>query len=82
MQQLFWQSRRRKSLKKVMATTTGMSKAIAFPTDVKLYFKSIQVLVKMADSCQVTLRQTYKKLAKKAFYIRARLSPCSSAIQS
>ncbi|BBI16852.1 IS5 family transposase [Neochlamydia sp. S13] len=49
-----------------------MPKAIAFPTDAKLYFKSIQALVKMADSSQITLRQTYKKLAKTALCMRAR----------
>ncbi|WP_213155708.1 hypothetical protein [Neochlamydia sp. AcF65] len=59
-----------------------MPKAIAFPTDAKLYFKSIQALVKMADSSQITLRQTYKKLAKTALCMRARLSPCPSAEKS
>nr|WP_166157021.1 hypothetical protein [Neochlamydia sp. AcF84]NGY95503.1 hypothetical protein [Neochlamydia sp. AcF84] len=59
-----------------------MPKAIAFPSDAKLYFKSIQVIVKMADNCQITLRQTYEKLAKKAFHMRARLSLCSSAEKS
>ncbi|WP_166158281.1 hypothetical protein [Neochlamydia sp. AcF84] len=48
-----------------------MPKAIAFPTDVKLYFKSIQVIAKMADSSQITLRQIYKKLAKTALCLRA-----------
>ncbi|BBI16574.1 hypothetical protein [Neochlamydia sp. S13] len=48
-----------------------MPKAIAFPTDAKLYFKSIQALVKMADNYQITLRQTYEKLAKTALCMRA-----------
>ncbi|WP_052435993.1 IS5 family transposase [Neochlamydia sp. EPS4] len=49
-----------------------MPKAIAFPTDAKLYFKSIQALTKMADNYQITLRQTYKNLAKTALCMRAR----------
>ncbi|WP_052435986.1 hypothetical protein [Neochlamydia sp. EPS4] len=48
-----------------------MPKAIAFPTDAKLYFKSIQALVKMADNYQITLRQTHEKLAKTALCMRA-----------
>jgi IS5 family transposase len=46
----------RKALKKVIADTTVMPKAIAFPTDAKLYFKSIQAFVKMADNYPITLR--------------------------
>ncbi|MBS4171328.1 hypothetical protein NEOC95_002074, partial [Neochlamydia sp. AcF95] len=63
---------KKRSLKKVIADITVMPKAIAFPTDAKLHFKSIQALVKMADNYKIALRQTYKKLAKTALCMRAR----------
>lgn len=47
-----------------------MPKAIAFPTDSKLYLKSIVVLVKLACEHTISLRQTYKKLAPRALRMR------------
>lgn len=49
-----------------------MPKAIAFPTDCRLYFKSIQALVKVAQGYGISLRQTYKKLSAKALRMRNR----------
>lgn len=49
-----------------------MPKAIAFPTDCKLYFKSIKALVKVAEGYGISLRQTYKKLAFRALRMRNR----------
>lgn len=49
-----------------------MPKAIEFPTDSKLYFKSIKALVKTAQEYGVSLRQTYKKLASKSLRMRSR----------
>jgi len=49
-----------------------MPKAIEFPTDSKLYFKSIKAFVKVAQEYGISLRQTYKKLAAKALRMRGR----------
>lgn len=49
-----------------------MPKAIEFPTDSKLYLKSIKSLVKVAQQYGIRLRQTYKKLASRALIMRNR----------
>jgi transposase, IS5 family len=49
-----------------------MPKAIEFPTDSKLYLKSIKALVKVAEEIKVPLRQTYAKLAPRALIMRNR----------
>jgi IS5 family transposase len=49
-----------------------MPKAIEFPTDSKLYLKSIKSIVKVAQQYGIQLRQTYKKLASKALIMRNR----------
>lgn len=49
-----------------------MPKAIAFPTDCRLYFKSIKALVKVAHGYGISLRQTYKKLAARVLRMRNR----------
>ncbi len=54
------------SLKKVIVDTTVMPKNITFPTDSKLYFKGVQILVRMARNNQIKLRQTYTFLSKRA----------------
>lgn len=57
---------KRSSLKKVIVDTTVMPKNISYPTDSKLYYKSIQTLVRMAKHNNIELRQTYTFLSKKA----------------
>jgi len=49
-----------------------MPKAIEFPTDSKLYLKSIKALVRTADELKLSLRQTYSKLAPRALNMRNR----------
>jgi transposase, IS5 family len=49
-----------------------MPKAIAFPTDSRLYLKSIVALVKLSQEYGILLRQTYKKLAPRALRMRNR----------
>lgn len=66
----------RKSLETVIADTTVMPKNISFPTDAKLYFNSINKLVYFARQFNVSLRQTYKFLAKKAFRNVGRYTHC------
>lgn len=56
-----------------------MPKAIEFPTDCKLYFKSIRALVKVADEYGIVLRQTYKKLAARALRMRSRYAHARQA---
>lgn len=43
-----------------------MPKAIEFPTDSKLYLKSIKALVRTAKELEIPLRQTYSQLAPRA----------------
>jgi transposase, IS5 family len=57
---------KRKSLESVIVDTTVMPKNIAYPTDAKLYFKSINILVKEAKEMGIILRQTYTFLSKEA----------------
>lgn len=53
-------------LKRVNVDTTVQEKAIAFPTDARLYQKARQALVRMAKSCNFKLRQSYVRLGKRA----------------
>lgn len=46
--------------------TTVEEKAISFPTDAKLYYKMLKVLVEQANKREITLRQSYKFVSKKA----------------
>lgn len=41
-------------------------KAIAFPTDARLYYKMLQTLVKVGKEAGIGLRQSYRRLSKKA----------------
>lgn len=53
-------------LNKVNIDTTVQEKAIAFPTDARLYHKMRTVLVKAAEERGIELRQNYRLLSKKA----------------
>jgi IS5 family transposase len=57
---------------KIIVDTTVQEKAIAFPTDAKLYLKSIQRLVKLARERDINLRQSYIRVSKKAFFNQGR----------
>ena len=57
---------KRRSLSKVTVDTTVQEKAIAFPTDARLYYKMLQKLVKIAKEAGIELRQSYRRLSKKA----------------
>jgi IS5 family transposase len=64
-------------LNKVNVDTTVQEKAIAFPTDGRLYYKMRDLLVKAAETRGIELRQNYRRLAKKVLsrqngYSRAR----------
>ena len=52
-------------ISKVNIDTTVQEKAIAFPTDARLYYKMREQLVKAAEIRGIELRQNYRRLAKK-----------------
>ena len=52
----------------IIVDTTVQEKAIAHPTDAKLYFKSIHRLVKLAKERNIKLRQSYVRVSKKAYF--------------
>jgi len=53
-------------IRKVNIDTTVQEKAIAFPTDARLYYKMREQLVRAAEARGIELRQNYRRLAKKA----------------
>lgn len=52
--------------KRVNVDTTVQEKAIAFPTDARLYHKARRALVRLARVLQYKLRQSYERLGKRA----------------
>jgi IS5 family transposase len=54
---------RERSAEAVIVDTTVMEKAIAHPTDARLYEKARQRLVKLAHGAGLSLRQSYARLA-------------------
>jgi transposase, IS5 family len=59
-------------LKRVNVDTTVQEKAIAFPTDARLYHKARQALVRVARCCNFKLRQSYVRLGKRALVNQGR----------
>jgi len=57
---------KRSHLNKVNVDTTVQEKAIAFPTDARLYYKMREALVRAAKSHNIQLRQNYCRVAKRA----------------
>ena len=57
-----------KSLEKVIVDTTVMEKNITHPTDAKLYHKAREQLVKWCEKENISLRQKYTHVSKKALY--------------
>lgn len=53
-------------IKRVNVDTTVQEKAVAFPTDARLYHKARCALVRAARSAGINLRQTYARLGKQA----------------
>jgi len=50
----------------VIVDTTVMPKNIAFPTDARLYYKSLKQLIRFSKRFKIKLRQSYIFLAKRA----------------
>ncbi len=61
-----------KDLQCVVVDTTVQEKAIAFPTDSRLYQKTREAVVREAQKEGVQLRQSYKRIGKKALYNQSR----------
>lgn len=53
---------------RIIVDTTVQEKAIAHPTDARLYLKSIHRLVKLANERNIGLRQSYVRVSKRAFF--------------
>ena len=60
------------ALKHVNVDTTVQEKAIAFPTDARLYQKMRVTLVREAQRRGIVLRQSYRRVGKKAFIMQGR----------
>ena len=54
-------------LRQVSVDTTVQPKAVAFPTDARLYLKGLRTLVREAKRAGLVLRQSYTRLAAQAF---------------
>ena len=63
---------KRHALKHVNVDTTGHEKAIAFPTDARLYHKTSITLVREAHKRKINLRQRFKTVSKKTFIMQGR----------
>lgn len=61
-----------KEIERVNVDTTGQEKAIAFPTDARLYDKARRTLVKAARSRHIPLRQSYVRVGKRALFQQSR----------
>lgn len=61
-----------KLLKHINVDTTVQEKAIAFPTDSRLLHKAREKLVKACHEREINLRQSYKRLSKKALLKQGR----------
>lgn len=57
---------KQKDLKKVIVDTTVMPKNIEYPTDSKLYEKARVKIVKLCQEHNISLRQNYNQVCKKA----------------
>ena len=56
----------------VIADTTVQEKAIAFPTDARLYHKARRQVIRLAKQAGLKLRQTYERASKQALYWQGR----------
>jgi len=60
------------SFTQVTVDTTVQEKAIAFPTDARLYHKGRVWLVRLARRCGIELRQSYVRKGKQALFMHQR----------
>jgi IS5 family transposase len=57
-----------KQASKIIVDTTVQEKAIAHPTDARLYCKAIRRLAKLAKRQDIDLRQSYVRVSKRVFF--------------
>ena len=67
----------RHEMRRVNLDTTVQEKAIAFPTDARLYYKARERLVSLACRSGVKLRQSYVRLGRKALVMSGRYARAS-----
>lgn len=67
----------RHEMRRVNVDTTVQEKAIAFPTDARLYYKARERLVSLARRLGVGLRQSYVRLGRAALVMSGRYSRAS-----
>lgn len=60
------------SLDKINVDTTVQEKAVAFPTDARLYYKMREKLATLAERNGLKLRQSYRRVARKALIMVGR----------
>lgn len=60
------QALRESEIKRVNVDTTVQEKAVAFPTDARLYHKARRALVRAAQAAGIDLSQTYVRLSRQA----------------
>jgi transposase, IS5 family len=61
-------------LERVNVDTTVQEKAVAFPTDARLYHKMRRALVRMSKREGIELRQSFERLSKRALQMQGRYS--------
>ena len=61
-----------KHIERVNVDTTVQEKAIAFPTDARLYHKARRALVRLAKEQGIDLRQSFERLGKQALVMNGR----------
>ncbi len=61
-----------KHVERVNVDTTVQEKAIAFPTDARLYHKALRVLVRLARKNNINLRQSYERVGRRAYIKQGR----------
>ena len=63
---------KQQEIERVNVDTTVQEKAIAFPTDARLYHKARRALVRVAKQVGLRLRQSYLRLGKRALWKQSR----------
>lgn len=66
------QALKKREIEAVNVDTTVQEKAIAFPTDARLYHKARRALVRLSKEVGLKLRQNYSRLSKKALFSQSR----------
>lgn len=66
------QALKKREIETVNVDTTVQEKAIAFPTDARLYHKARRALVRLSGQVGLKLRQSYSRLSKKALFGQSR----------